>query len=397
MMALHGRINRLGRPSWLPPWLAALTVGAGLTLLAVVLYYLMGNHSQANVPLHWNGGDLQLIGGRGEATPDAGGSLRVLPFAAPGIVLWTPPRWINAGLYGELVWVIDGLDDRHPLTPIWRTSEGQGRQGTKTPSAAGRADLRLGPDWAGTVASLGVFIPGPVSAPVTIHRLELRPATLTTRGWLEQLWAEWTAHEDWNQRSINFAAGATVRPLGPLVLLAVIWIGLSGVLYATWTLAGGERLRPAPFVALFLLAWLLLDVRWQWELAHRLEHTRERFAGKDEIERRLADLDGDLYQFVLAIRQRLPVHPVRLLIASNDPSGFVAGRVRYHLLPHNGYMGFARPPSTARTNDYVLILEPLPEVRFIPDRQALEWEGGRLRAERLYSAPEGALFRIVDG
>ncbi|MDZ7620964.1 MAG: hypothetical protein U5O69_00450 [Candidatus Competibacteraceae bacterium] len=397
MMTRDERVGPVGRPPWLLPWLAALALGAALTLLAVVLYYVTGSHSQANVPLHWNGGDLQLVGGQNAATPDVGGGLRVPPFAAPGIMLWTPPRWINAGVYGELVWTVDGLDERHPLTPIWRTLKGQARQGAGMPSAVGRADLRLDPHWEGTVTTLGVFIPGPISGPVTIHRLELRPAALTAREWLEQLWAEWTAREDWSQRSINFAAGATVRPLGSLVLLAVIWIGLSGLLYATWALAGGERLWPAPFVALFLLAWLLLDVRWQWELAQRLEHTVERFAGKDETDRRLADLDGDLYRFVLAVRQRLPERPVRLLIVSNDPSSFAAGRVRYHLLPHNGYMGFTRPPHAARAGDYVLILEPLPEVRFIPEQQTLAWEGGQLRVEWLHSAPMGALYRVLGG
>jgi hypothetical protein len=396
-MATRGRIDSAELPPWLLPWLAALTLGAMLTLLAVVLYYVTGSHSQANVPLRWNGGELQLIGGQDAAIPDAGGGLRVPPFAAPGILLWTPPRWINAGLYGDLVWAIDGLDERHPLTPIWRTVDGQGRQGGGTPSAAGQVDLRRAPDWAGTVATVGVFIPGPVPAPFVVRQLELRPAALTTREWLEQLWAEWTAHEDWSQRSINFAAGATIRPLGALVLLAALWIGLSGLLYATWALAGGERLRPAPFVALFLLAWLLLDVRWQWELAQRLEQTRERFAGKDESERRLADLDGDLYRFVLAVRRRLPERPVRLLIVSNDPSGFTAGRARYHLLPHNSYIEFARPPQVARAGDYVLILEPLPGARFIPEHKALEWNGGRLRVERLHAAPAGALFRVLEG
>jgi hypothetical protein len=153
-----------------------------------------------------------------------------------------------------------------------------------------------------------------------------------------------------------------------------------------------------PFVALFLVSWLALDLRWQWELTGRLERTEERFAGKDETGRRQADLDGDLYRFLLEVRQRLPAKPVRLFIISADPGGFWAGRARYHLLPHNGYMDFRRPPlqGVAHAGDYVLVLT-MNEVRFNPDRQTLEWEGGGLAVERLFTAPDGALFRVREG
>ena len=75
-----------------------------------------------------------------------------------------------------------------------------------------------------------------------------------------------------------------------------------------------------PYAALFLLGWLVLDLRWQWDLRLRLEQTVERFAGKNEEDRRLAALDGDLYRFLLEVRQHfLPERPVRLFIVVRSP------------------------------------------------------------------------------
>ncbi|MCP5195253.1 MAG: hypothetical protein H6974_00395 [Gammaproteobacteria bacterium] len=396
MRAVNGQISLTGHPSGLLPWLTMLVIGLVLTLLAVVLYYRAGGHSEANTPLSWKGSELRLTRGQGAVPPDDPNALVIQAADAGGIVLWSPPRWINADLYGELAWEIMGLDGRHPLRPIWQTADDSVRQATEvTASAAGRATLQAEPSWGGAVIAQGIFIPGPLAAPVIVRRLALQPTALTPRQWLEQLWKEWTAQEDWSQRSINFAAGATSRPLGSLVLLAVVCASLSGVLYGWWLRSAGQRLRPAPFVALFLLGWLLLDLRWQWELSARVEHTVQRFAGKDATDRRLADLDGDLYRFLLEVRRHLPEQPVRLFIMSDDPPGFTAGRARYHLLPHNGYMGFSQPPNAAHEGDYVLVLAPLPELRFNPAPPTLEWTGGHLAVERLYAAPAGALFRVL--
>lgn len=384
-----------GRFLWLPPWLIALTLGAALTVLAVLLYYRTGGQSEANTPLRWNGDELQLIAGQGTGVS---GGLEIRSIGPRGVVLWTPPRSMNAGLYGELVWDMAGLDDRHPLQPVWRMVDGQVRRASwVTVAAAGRVNLQAEPDWRGGVLAVGLFIPGPGPSSVTVRRLELRPALLTTRAWLDRLWEEWTTREDWSQRSINFTAGGTPRPLGSWVLLAAIWMGVSGLLYLIWLEAAGRQWRPAPFVALFLIGWLALDLRWQWELTGRLAQTKERFAGKGETERRLADLDGALYRFLLEVRQRLPTKPVRLFIVSADPGGFWAGRARYHLLPHNGYMVFSRPPppGIAHVGDHVLVLT-MDEVRFNPDRQMLEWEGGSLAVEALFVAPDGALFQVRE-
>lgn len=385
------KLAQIERLPWLL-WLTTLALGAALTVLAVLLYYRMGGQSEANIPLRWTGADVQLIGGQGTVTP---AGLEISSIGSQGLVLWMPSRRINAGVYGAFAWNLVGLDSRHPSRLIWRTVEGQVRQATQAMAAsAGQMPLRTEPEWQGTVLTMGLFIPGPYPAPITVSGLELRPARLTAGEWWNRLWEEWTTREDWSQGSINFAAGATSRPLGSLTLLIVIWLSLSAGLYAISRLSAVRPLTPGPFLVLFLLGWLLLDMRWQWELVGRTERTVARFADKDETERRLADLDGDMYQFSRDIRQRLPESPARLFIISNDPTGFQAGRVRYHLLPHNGYMGFTQPPDATRAGDYVLLMAPLPGVRYDRQKQALEWRDGRLPVEERYAAALGTLFQV---
>ena len=150
---------------------------------------------------------------------------------------------------------------------------------------------------------------------------------------------------------------------------------------------------------LFHLGWLALDLRWQWDLGQRLAQTARDFAGRSEEERRLAALDGQLYRFLREVRQRLPEQPVRLFIVSADPAGFWAGRARYHLLPHNGYAGFARlpPPDQARAGDYVLILAPLANVEYDAERRILRGDGMQLPVEVAHFATQGALFRVRGG
>ena len=131
-----------------------------------------------------------------------------------------------------------------------------------------------------------------------------------------------------------------------------------------------------------------------------IKATEARYAGKQGDERLLAGLDGELYRFLLDVRRQLPDRPAnKLFIISAEPGDFWSGRARYHLLPHNGYMKFSQPPSAgvARQGDFVLVLSPLPGVRYDRNRQILEWTGGELPVDLLHSATSGALFRVRGG
>lgn len=382
-------------------WMLAVSGGALLAVLALLLFYLSGGLAQVAPPVLLTGASLQLTSGQG--APTAAG----LEIRQPGplelAVVRGSIRRVQANLYRHLSWQISGLEPGREIRLVWATLDDPRttRERVLPPGSSdgGTLDLSTEPGWQGRIIAIGLVVRGPLAQPLVVRGLELRPMPLTTGQLLRQMVEDWTTFEDWSQRSINYTAGASLNALFPPVLMMALWVGFSAVLYAMFNpqrRAPGTRM---PYAALFLLGWLALDLRWQWDLGQRLERTAERFAGKDETGRRLAALDGELYQFLLEVRQRLPEQPARLFIVSNDPGGFLAGRARYHLLPHNGYAGLSRLPhnSEAHAGDYVLILAPLNEVRYDRERQMLESAGVQLPAEMLYAAASGTLFRVKGG
>ena len=395
MTQMNKPAHAAGRRGGLMMWLGAALLGAALTMLAVLLFYRTGGLLSVAPPVRLSGAELQMASGQGELTPN-GLQIRQPGPDGIGAVQGLVRRMVQAKLFRRLSWRVEGLEPGSELRLIWVTlAEPRTLRERRLPAESeGVIDLATEPHWQGRIAAIGLTVRSAFASPVTVQQLELRPAPLTV-GELGR-WAvdEWRIFEDWSQRSINYASGAPLDALFPPVLIVALWIGLSAALY---TGLNPPRQRPGallPYAALFLLGWLLLDLRWQWELRERLERTVARFAGKDMTDRRLADLDGEFYRFLLDVRRQLPEQPVRLFIVSQDPAGFLAGRARYHLLPHNGYTGFSRPPDTAQADDYVLLLTPLPGVRYNRQEQALVWENRRLPVEIRYSAPAGALFRV---
>ena len=381
-------------------WLLAVVGGALASVLVLLLFYRLGGLSIVAPPVVLDG-ELQVVAGQGQPTPTG---LAIRQPGPQGVAVVQAPvqRMVRAALYSHLSWRVRGLAPDRRLHLAWVTLAEPRKSRELTlpparPDGIGELDLRAEPHWQGRIAALGLIVPGPFPQPLLLDRLELRPASLTFGDLLHWAWEEWTSFEDWSQRSINYTAGAPLDALFPPVLMVALWVSFGGMLYAL--LDPPRRRKLTPYAALFLLGWLVLDLRWQWDLRLRLEQTVERFASKNEEDRRLAALDGDLYRFLLEVRQYLPERPVRLFIVSADPHGFRAGRARYHLLPHNGYAGFSRVPHVgeARAGDYVLILSPLNGVGYNRSSQALEWQGGRLPAEMLYVAAAGALFRVRGG
>jgi hypothetical protein len=382
-------------------WILAASGGALLTVLALLLFYLSGGLAPVAPPVLLTSARLQLTSGQGAPTA-AGLEIRQTDAQQLAVVQGSL-RKIQANLYRRLSWHVSGLQPHHEIRLIWATLDDPGTTRERVlPFDSGEGsplDLGAEPGWRGRISAIGLAVRGSLTQPLLVRSLELQPMPLTTGQLLRQMLEDWTAFEDWSQRSINYTAGAPLNALFPPTVTVALWVGFSAVLYA---LLRPPRRTPGeltPYAALFLIGWLALDLRWQWDLGQRLEQTAERFANKDETGRRLAALDGELYRFLLEVRQRLPKQPARVLIISSDPGGFLAGRARYHLLPHNGYAGLARlpDPGAVRADDYVLILTPLSEVRYDHGRRLLESAGVQLPAEMLYAAAAGTLFRVKEG
>lgn len=387
------------RPFWL--WMLATVGGALLAVLALLLFYRTGGLAVVAPPVVLEGARLQLVGGQGGPTP---AGLEIRQTGPQGwAAVQGSARMAQAALYRQFSWRIDGLQPGSEVRLVWATvADPQTSHERVLPLAGpdgGVLDLGAEPGWQGRIAGIGLAVRGPLAQPLVVRRLELQPATPSVGAMLRWMIEDWTTFEDWSQRSINFISGAPLNALFPPVVMVALWIGFGAVLYALFEPPRRAPGALLPYAALFLLGWLALDLRWQWDLGQRLDRAAASFAGKSEEGRRLAGLDGELYRFLLEVRQRLPEQPARLFIVSADPASFWAGRSRYHLLPHNDYAGLGRLPSPdqARAGDYVLILSPLAGVDYNAEQRLLEGGGVKLPAEMLYFAARGALFRVRGG
>lgn len=378
-------------------WWVAVVGGVLLAVLGFLLFYRLGGLASAAPPLALTGAQLQLVQGEGEPTPSG---LLIRRVGAQGRALaQASTRIAPAAIYAQVAWRLDGVTPDQDVQLVWATlADPQTVHSRSLPRHAdGVLDLSMEPRWRGRILAIGLSVPGPLAQPVRIEQLELRPVMPSLAMLGRELAADWGAFENWSQRSINFAANAPLNALFPPVSMALLALALGAVLYA---LLEPPRRTPGalwPYVGLFLLAWLILDGRWQWTLTQRLEQTAADFAGKSAAQRWQV-LDEALYPFLQQVQHHLPPSPVRLYVISADPTGFAAGRARYHLLPHNSHVGFVRlpPPKAVRVGDYLLLLAPLDAVRYEPARQSLEQASVRLPVELLYRATLGALFRVRD-
>ena len=389
-----GLIHRLGR------WCLAAVAGAFLAVVLFMLFYRIGGLASVAPPLVLTGAKLQLVQGEGEPTPSG---LLIRRSGAQGrAVVQAAARRAPASLYGQVAWRLDGATSEQDLQLAWVTLAAPHTVRTRPlpHQTAGVLDMTAEPHWQGRILALGLIVSGPLTQPIRLDRLELRPVMPSWATLGRELVADWTAFEPWSQRSINFAADAPLNALFPPVSLVLLALLLSAAGYAV--LEPPRRTPNAlwPYVALFLLGWLILDLRWQWTLSQRLEQTAADFAGKSPAQRWQV-LDEALYPFLQAVRNQLPASaPVstRLFIISADPTGFEAGRTRYHLLPYNSHLGFTGlPPSDAvRSDDYLLLLAPLEHLRYDSTHHVLEQGSLRLPVTLRYRAELGGLFQVRD-
>lgn len=384
--------------------LLALLLGAGLTVAALLGYYLSLERYGQSETLRYGPDQLKLALGQGEETA-TGVTVRGLDeergFAQ---VSGTLGSLIRAERVDELRWRIEGLQPDTEIDLLWIDQFRQPRLAPLTHDGgdSGRMILTDVPDWQGVIAGIGLIVRTLPDGPLTVRELVLRPALPDAVGLLQRLWRQWTAFEGWRGYSEHLIVGGAGELAGPTPVVA-LWLLLSALVYG---LLGGlrrHRRRLAPFVVLLLAGWLVLDLRWQWDLGRQLERSIAELAGKSRVEQ-LRTYDNVMSDFIEEVRQALPAEPVRIFLLGGDRESYEYARVPYRLIPHNVYGFRARPPPRralarfARPGDYLLVLLPVDDIRYrrIPGNEALLWDDEVLPVKVLLAERQGLLFQVRE-
>ena len=233
------------------------------------------------------------------------------------------------------------------------------------------------PGWAGRIQGLGLSVAGALPRPFRVTTVTAK--AMGAGAMLSDRAAEWLAFEGWNGASINVVAGGADAQDLPLPAAVGVATGIAILLLLLL-----HRWRPAllPHVGtgiavVFLGGWLLLDLRWSTNLARQVALTTTTFAGKSDRDRRLADVDGVLYEFIDRARAVLPPSPQRIWVVSDAP--FFNGRAAYHLYPHNVHFqprDRTMPDrSVIRPGDWLLVFNRR-GVEFNARNETVRWDGG---------------------
>lgn len=154
----------------------------------------------------------------------------------------------------------------------------------------------------------------------------LDPLRLLFVGWLEPA--------SFSQSTINgIRMGDTNAPL-PLTVVVSLWLLVAATLFLGMHFWSTGPVF-AGLLALFLVAWIVLDVRWQADLWQEHRETLERFLGVPAAERTFPGMGGaEFLQLINGAHDHLGRNSRVLIISKQDGPALYA---RYRLLPLPGY------------------------------------------------------------
>ena len=396
----HAPVARSAARRWkLEPWIVgtAALVACLLVVGAYLAFAVPGPWLASEAPRRFGVDEMQLTRGSGART---GGELLVHAPGEGGIAIVSLSTDLPATRYRGLAWDVTDLPSGAQVRVLWFSDTDPGRINSLPAIVeAGRVQPVIvagAPGWTGRIRGLGLTVAGALPRPVRITAVAAKP--MGAAELLSDRAAEWLALEVWNGTSINVVVGGADVQYLPLPAVVGVAAGIAILLLLLL-----HRLRPTllPHIgigvaAVFLGGWLLLDLRWSANLARQVALTTSTFAGKSDRDRRLADVDGVLYDFIDQARAVLPPSPQRVWVVSDAP--FFNGRAAYHLYPHNVHFQprdrTMPSPNFIKPGDWLLVFNRR-GVEFNPRNETVRWDGGaELPAELMLPGNAAALLRF---
>lgn len=379
---------------WLGP---GLWVAAALMLMTGYLFFsLPGGWFGGSPPQNYPGATLSVAAGVGQV---ADGRLVITsPDQKSAVILVLNTPRISTQKYRLIVFDVEGMHDDADATLFWRNDLAPNKMFTRSVSVVGgrMQDAMLAGDsnWLGHVHTIGLIVQGAMLQPMIVTGLALKPGSAADI--LSERWRDWIARETWTGVSLSRIVGGRAGMDLPLPLLAGLAVALATGGY--WALRRWRRWPTSALTvaAIVMSGWLVLDLRWQWNLGLDAMASADKFSGKDLSSKRLAGIDAELEKIAIDVRSLL-TQDVRLFVVAQAP--VIAGRLAYLLLPVQVYYDVAQvslPPPERFMKGDLLLIHRKSGVRYSPERKELVWsERFRMNADLLYAKNGTVLLRVT--
>jgi hypothetical protein len=191
--------------------------------------------------------------------------------------------------------------------------------------------------WEGEIGFVTLWTRGALDPPMVVERTRLH-RRMPDFAELQGLVVESLINLDgWTQRSIN-----SVRPdYSPLrlspVITVIAWIVAFAIWGAllNWRNRSNRKLWTVLLLTGAVVGWFSLDAGWQISLWKRHLSTIEQYSGLDADEKRLTEVDADVFELTNRLRERLGDATARVAIFADSDFGHF--RARYFLAPQPAF------------------------------------------------------------
>ena len=382
-----------------------------LALFAVVTAVLLVVFAIATAPGPWfprvetkklTYRDFTMSRGTGQAQniQYLGDALTITATDPEGLALVSAHTDLRSTEYPIVAWQADDLSDTADVTFLWRTDYAPGKVNSRRVTVVGGRIVPVivagDPNWVGRITGVALAIRGPMPEQPHLAGVNFRPGGLPDT--FREIFAGWVALERWSGTSINTrTGGADIQEL-PLSMLLVASAVVTLLVWFGWhRVRGRASAWPVVLAAMFVAAWIALDVQWIANLARQVGETREQFAGKDWRARHEAADDAEVFKFIERVRAQLPAAPARVFMLADAVP--LRGRGAYYLYPHNVLFdpfGTSMPRAgELRPGDYIVVYRRR-GVQYNKEARRVRFEGGEsVDAELVLFEPGGAVFKIV--
>ena len=384
------------RRSGAPPRLSALVTAAILAIITVVtgtiIFLTKDLPKESANTLQYPATELKFAFGSGSSSQDM---MQVNEFANGYALLTSGPVSIQATNQRVLryTWLPPQMPQEAAF--FWRVADDPQNVLRTEITARGThlIDLSTEPKWQGEITEIGFLVAGDNGEPVQVGETTLLPDSLKIR--LHLAWRAWVSFEEWSQQSINFLYGGDYRQVIALPLLVTLWLFFT--LFILWLFqrfGKGIGSRQPLMIAgmLYLLAWVLLDLRWT---SNNIRQVQVSLGQTNEQQRLSSDLDGEIYQYVQRLKSTvLGSQNARILIIGDESAiDYYLLRAKYHLLPHSvNVAGNFAKELAPKSLDFVIFFGQPTSITKVPGWNKT-WQQSLVKVD---SGNWGAVYRIND-